>query len=284
MSGQEIFDQEELEEVDRRSRYQNIPDSGSDLLGHDLDTYVQGKILVDDSETGDDFNIDKHFGNNSDFESLGLEPEGWEGEPSRSDILDAYHVLRRNPVAEDPFEILEAGVEQAPQFAGQVIYRTLKVAEAAREYERMRNSRAPDEAIRVGDVVWAFDEFSGIEMDYGGIEEDKEVVGNEAMQFISSTMVQNAYEKGVTGDTQVMLEETEDGNIGLIYESDLSSVENENGDIQGHDIFNYTPDAEEYNGLGLPVSAYITEKFGGDIEYNGDEDTFRIDFTFQTPE
>jgi len=285
----EIFDENPGFEEDEK--YESLPDSGSALLHHDLSNYFQmglnSKISDEYRDDIEEFSGIVHF-EGSKADELEIDPTPWEEQGmdvthSREDISDAYSSLRENPSSRSDMKVLEEaardGVPQAPR---EVVYRAEQVAKAAKAYEDIRGSPKPDVQTELEDAVWAFDKFSGINLEVEeGLDLDHRVEGNEALKFISSTLVQNAYENDVAGDTNVYVEENGDGGIDVTYESRVDDLPEGLGD----EIFEYNGDGSgECGGLGLPTSSYIVEKFDGSMDYEGDEDAFRLNYSLQSAE
>ncbi|MFB6116109.1 MAG: hypothetical protein ABEK10_01240 [Candidatus Nanosalina sp.] len=278
LDGNPGFEEEEV--------YSDLPESGSALLTHDLSNYFQlGLNLVIEDESLGGFSGRVHFEDSD--EGLGLNPlhfeeRGLEVEYDRPDLVDAYRKLREDPTHTGAINTLgSAKDDDLPQAPREVVYRAEKVAKAARGYQRIRGSPKPDASTTLEDAIWAFDKFQGVELDIDEeLDMDHAVHGNEALKFISSTLVQNAYESGNQFDTEVDVHMNEQGDIEILYES-------HDGDLPvgvGEDVLRYDSGGRDAEGLGIPASAYIVEKFEGDFSYEGDEETFRLRYTLKSEE
>jgi len=264
--------------------FENLPDSGSALLHHDLSNYFQIGIntSIKDGETVPEFSAEVHFEEDDDLteiDGIPWEEQGIDVVHDRDDLGDAYCTLRENPSSRNAIRVFEeAAHDGLPQAAEEVAYRAEQVAKAARGYDNIRGSPKPDAFTTLEDAIWAFDKFQGIDLSIqDGLSKNQEIHGNEAMKFISSTFVQNAYENDVDGDTSVQVNQNEEGDVEVIYESQVD------GQLpQGieDDIFEY--DASTEGGFGIPASKYIVERFEGSMTYEGDKDTFGIKYTLQS--
>lgn len=284
----QVFDEALGFEEDEK--YINLPESGRNLLCHELSNYFQGTIYSQikpefEDEIGE-FNGRIHFRDRRDLEEVQLNADPWQSNEGithdQDDLMRAYNSLRENPSCDQAIEVLEESARNGiPKLAREVTYRAEQVAKAARAYDEIRGSPAPGVSTELEDAIWAFDKFSGVNLEVDeDVSFDQQIRGNDAMKFVSSTLVQNVYENGVEGDTDVYVETAENGDISVTYESRTEDLPS---DI-GEDVFFYKGENPEEESFGIPVSSYIVEKFGGEMEYRGDEDTFRLNYTLETAE
>jgi len=265
--------------------FEDLPDSGSALLHHDLSNYFQIRLntSIKENESVPEFSGEVHFEKDDNLTEIDAIP--WEEQNigvihDRDDLSDAYSILKENPSSRNGIKVFEEAAqdEQMPQAAEEVVYRAEQVAKAARGYDKIRNFPKPDASTTLEDAIWAFDKFQGIDLSIqDNLSFNDEIHGNEAMKFISSTFVQNAYEKGVDGSTTVEVTQNENGDIEVLYESQVDENLPEN---IGENIFDYDPSTE--GGFGIPASKYIVDKFEGSMTYEGDNETFRIQYTLKS--
>lgn len=269
---------------EEKEEFEDLPDSGSALLHHDLSNYFHKGIntSIKDGESVPEFSGEVHFKEDDEVTEIDGVPwkeQGIEVVHDRDDLGEAYCTLRDNPSSKNAIRVFEeAAHDGLPQAAEEVSYRAEQVAKAARGYDNIRGSPKPDVSTTLEDAIWAFDKFQGIDLSIqDGISFDDKVHGNEALKFISSTFVQNAYENNVEGDTCVQVSRNEGGDIEVLYESQVA------GDLPQDiedDVFDYDPSTE--GGFGISASKYIVERFEGSMSYEGDEDTFGINYTLQS--
>jgi hypothetical protein len=244
--------------------YEELPDSGGKFFSHDLGNVVNNVGWKSETDSPSVFDPETN--------------EPWdyaEDETGPQQLFNAFKELKHGNY-ESLSEVEDFLESDVPDYAGVVAEWILELADAAQAYTEMRNGNLELESIPAEHAFWAFERDPNVDLIHGDNVEEEYILANDAIKYLSSTLLQNIYDKGVEDEAEVTTKSK--GNYLRV------SIENPllDEDLSEEDLRRYDPDTE--GGFGIPASTYIVGKMGGWLNVDRTQDSFRLTYHLRKEE